>query len=256
MLRTHKLVVLLDTGNIHNFLDPAVLRKVPLRVDSGVQLWVRVAKGATVLSSGFCSAVSLKLQGHSFSLDFYLLPLGGCDAVLGVDWLRILGPVLWDFQILTMEFGQVFTRVILKGMMPSDVTLEDGSHFLRSSPSGNKGFFLQLGPPSLLASALASSDSTPAPLQDLLRSFESIFAESKGLPPKRSHDYQIVLHDPQSISVRPYDIRTSKKRKSKRSSRSCWILGSSSLVSVHVHLWSCWSGRRMGVGVYALITEL
>jgi hypothetical protein len=38
MLRTHKVVVLLDTGCTHNFLDPAVLRKVPLRVDSGVQL--------------------------------------------------------------------------------------------------------------------------------------------------------------------------------------------------------------------------
>jgi hypothetical protein len=96
-----------------------------------------------------CSAVSLKLQGHSFSVDFYLLPLGGCEAVLGVDWLRTLGPVLWDFQILTMEFGQGSTHVLLKGMMPSDVTLEDGSHFLCSSLSSNKGFFLQLGPSSV-----------------------------------------------------------------------------------------------------------
>jgi hypothetical protein len=37
-----------------------------------------------------------------------------------------------------------------------------------------------------------------------LQSFESIFAEPKGLPPPRSHDHQIVLHDPQPISVRPY----------------------------------------------------
>jgi hypothetical protein len=64
--------------------------------------------------------------------------------------------------------------------MPSDVTLEDGSHFLHSSPSGNKGLFLQLGPPSLQALATASSNWTPAPLQDLLRSFEPIFYRTQG----------------------------------------------------------------------------
>jgi hypothetical protein len=38
MLRTSKVLVLLDTGSTHNFLDPAVLRKLPLQVNSNVQL--------------------------------------------------------------------------------------------------------------------------------------------------------------------------------------------------------------------------
>lgn len=61
MLHMHQVVVLLDTGSTHNFLDPAVLRKVPLQVTSDIQLQVRVTYGATILSAGLCSAVSLKL---------------------------------------------------------------------------------------------------------------------------------------------------------------------------------------------------
>jgi hypothetical protein len=145
------------------------------------------------VSAGCCSAVPLKLQGRLFNVDFYLLPLGGCDAVLDVTWLRTLGPVLWDFHLLTMAFGQGTSQTILQGLTPSGFSLEDGTRFLRSSPASNKGFFLQVGPPRPSVSASALDDSTPAPLQDLLRSFESVFYEPKGLPPPRSHDHQIIL---------------------------------------------------------------
>ena len=37
-------------------------------------------------------------------VDFYLLPLRGCDAVLGAQWLQTLGPILWDFQQMWMQF--------------------------------------------------------------------------------------------------------------------------------------------------------
>jgi hypothetical protein len=36
-----------------------------------------------------------------FSID-----MGGCDIVLGVEWLHTLGPILMDFKDLTMQFQQ------------------------------------------------------------------------------------------------------------------------------------------------------
>ena len=36
-------------------------------------------------------------KSHMFAID-----MGGCDIVLGADWLRTLGPILMDFKALTM----------------------------------------------------------------------------------------------------------------------------------------------------------
>ena len=39
-------------------------------------------------------------------IDFYILMLNGVDAVLGVNWLQTLGPILWDFKAKSMVFKQ------------------------------------------------------------------------------------------------------------------------------------------------------
>ena len=40
-------------------------------------------------------------ESHMFSID-----MGGCDIVLGEEWIRNLGPILMDFKELTMQFDQ------------------------------------------------------------------------------------------------------------------------------------------------------
>lgn len=37
-------------------------------------------------------------------MDVILFPLAGCDLILGMQWLRTLGPITWDCSELTMEF--------------------------------------------------------------------------------------------------------------------------------------------------------
>lgn len=46
---------------------------------------------------------------------FYLLPLEGCEVVLGAHWLRTLGLVLWDFSHLRMKFNWKGRTYQLKG---------------------------------------------------------------------------------------------------------------------------------------------
>jgi hypothetical protein len=41
---------------------------------------------------------------EAFSIDCFALDLGGFDLVLGVQWLRTLGPIVWDFDALAMSF--------------------------------------------------------------------------------------------------------------------------------------------------------
>lgn len=77
------MVVWVDLGTIHNFLDPSIVKKTMLTVNGERHLSVKVANGEVISSNEYCDGVKLKLQGCQFETSFYVLPLVGCDVVLG-----------------------------------------------------------------------------------------------------------------------------------------------------------------------------
>lgn len=130
-IQNQRVVVLIDSSSTHNFLDPALLQKIPLLVAPTPTLQVKVANGAKLLSGGRCHSVALKLQGNTFITNFYVLTLGGCDVVLGIDWLRTLGPILWDFNLLTIQFQIGKETITFNGLSPTGLSLEEGHQFLK-----------------------------------------------------------------------------------------------------------------------------
>ncbi|KAK8918476.1 hypothetical protein KSP39_PZI021744 [Platanthera zijinensis] len=105
------------------------------------------------------------MQGVVFTSDMLILSLGGCDMVLGVQWLITLGPVNWDFYNLRLEFSSQGKQIVLRGSSPADQRL----------------------------------------LTALLHRFADLFAEPQGLPPQRDVDHRIVLKDKElDINLRPY----------------------------------------------------
>lgn len=107
------IVLLLDTGSTHNFMDYSALQKTQLPLTSQAQLSVKIANGQTLFSAGHCTNVSLQIQGNTYLSDFYILTLGWCDLVLGIEWLQTLGSILWDFENLQMEFSVLGQHQIL-----------------------------------------------------------------------------------------------------------------------------------------------
>jgi hypothetical protein len=200
LLHNHQVSILVDSGSTHNFLDSTLLTQVQLHITSTPLLQVKIADGTTIQSCGKVAFVTLKVQNHSISTSFYLIALGGCDIVLGVERLSTLGPILWDFTLMTMQFTHLGTPTLLTGLSFEGISMEEGFHFLKPSPSANKGFFLKL--------LSLEADSAPIPLtasiQSLVNSFAHVFAEPTGLPPSRGHDHQINLKGSQPINVRPY----------------------------------------------------
>jgi hypothetical protein len=67
-------------------------------------LSVKVANGDRVTSKGVCPKQLVSIDDEEFDLNCYILPLAGFDVILGVQWLRSLGPILWNFRALSMEF--------------------------------------------------------------------------------------------------------------------------------------------------------
>jgi hypothetical protein len=134
-----------------------------------------VANDEHVTCAGVIKAAPLFIDGAPFLADLFVMPLAGYDVVLGTRWLGALGPIIWDLANRSMTF-QHQGRTVCWSSVPT------------------------LGPPTL--SATTASE----PLLDgLLATFEDIFVEPTGLPPKRAHDHRIILKpDAQPVAVRPY----------------------------------------------------
>uniref|UniRef100_A0A803N656 Uncharacterized protein n=1 Tax=Chenopodium quinoa TaxID=63459 RepID=A0A803N656_CHEQI len=99
-----KLQILLDSGNTHNFIDLDKALKLACKVEYIPPLWIKVDDGNQMQCSQIIKGFTWKMQGADFTADVFLLPLSGSDLVLGIQWFVQVGPVLWDFSNLTMEF--------------------------------------------------------------------------------------------------------------------------------------------------------
>ena len=56
------------------------------------------------------------VQGVEFCINFHVLALGGCDVVLGTQWLSTLGEIQWNFKLLTMCFWYKDKQILLQGL--------------------------------------------------------------------------------------------------------------------------------------------
>lgn len=90
----HSRIPRYETGSLHCSTGVAADR-----------LQVLTASGDKLFTQGLCHSVNWTIQDFQFSTNFLLLPIKGCDLVLGTQWLLSLGPVVWDFSHLTMQFN-------------------------------------------------------------------------------------------------------------------------------------------------------
>jgi len=65
---------------------------------------VMVGNDGVMVYNHYHPQVPISIQGHSFTIDLYALPISGADIVLGVHWLRQLGPITTDYTTLSMSF--------------------------------------------------------------------------------------------------------------------------------------------------------
>ena len=107
--------ILIDSGSTHNFIDFNRALRLDCRVEKTTPMWVRVADGGQLKCDSLIKGFTWKMQGVIFSADVFLLPLSGSDMVLGIQWLAALGPIVWDFQQLSMEFKHLGNKIKLRG---------------------------------------------------------------------------------------------------------------------------------------------
>ena len=60
--------------------------------------------------------VAVTIGDEEFSINCFSISLGEFDLILGFDFLRTLGPVLWDCENLSMAFTRAGRRILWTGL--------------------------------------------------------------------------------------------------------------------------------------------
>jgi hypothetical protein len=128
--------------------------------------------------------VPIRIYDEDFTITCVGLNLGGFDFIIGFDFIRTLGPILWDCEALTLSFWRNGRRITWQGVAGA------------SAPH-----------PAASAQLLAATSRDPRlPLLDaLLQQHTAFFAEPTGFPPARPYDHRIhLLPGTAPVAVRPY----------------------------------------------------
>jgi hypothetical protein len=116
MIHGERLVALLDTGPTHNFLPATTMHRLALQPTGGDNLRMTVANGDRLRYHGLAQHVPLTIGDEHFTIMCASIDLGCFDFILGVDFLRTIGPILWDFDTLMMTFLHQGCRVRWEGL--------------------------------------------------------------------------------------------------------------------------------------------
>ncbi|KAK2987947.1 hypothetical protein RJ640_003425 [Escallonia rubra] len=115
-----------------------IAKKIGLAPNCEGEFEVAVASGEKLCNPGRCKGVCMMLQWVHLKVDLYLLPLEGCDAVLGAQWLSTLGPITWDFSKLEMSFKVNGKEVMLQGLIPGDDRVVNAKEYSSKKNNGIK----------------------------------------------------------------------------------------------------------------------
>lgn len=81
-----------------------------------------VGNGDKLRCNTFCSNLPVTLGKTQFLIDFYVLPISRADVILGIQWLKTLGPIVTDCANLSMQFQSLGSVITLQGIRQNSVS--------------------------------------------------------------------------------------------------------------------------------------
>lgn len=87
----HCVVILMDSGSTHNFLQSRLATFLHLLSTPTSTMPIMIGDGTILDCASMCPNILVTIQSHTFFVDLYPLPIGGAYIVLGVQCLKLLG---------------------------------------------------------------------------------------------------------------------------------------------------------------------
>ncbi|KAL6193211.1 hypothetical protein ACLB2K_034295 [Fragaria x ananassa] len=197
LINGHTIDVFVDCGSAIYFLHPAVATRLSLPRTAAEPLRFTSATGQTTKPSGLACGVTVKIQEYELTSDFLLLPVPGCDLLLGAQWLDTLGFIGWHFLEKVMMFVADGKHHVLYGIKQRPAT--EPSLNLMAILAQEQIDYATLGP------TVPPAEAHCPQVQQLLTNFHMLFEAPTGLPPIRAIDHRIpLLPSASPVNVRPY----------------------------------------------------
>ncbi|XP_006582654.1 uncharacterized protein [Glycine max] len=205
-IRNACITVLIDSGSTHNFLQPRVAHFLHLPIESTHPLRVLVGNGFMLDCDKRCPNTQLSIQSHSFSINFHLLQIRGADVVLGIEWLKQLGPITTDYTSFLMRFTHMGQEISLQADVatgPEPASVAQVKHMIHT---GSTSALFHL---CLLSETPTGTTTHPppiiTPIANLLLRYDKLFQPPRSLPPSREVNHRITLLPATApVNVRAY----------------------------------------------------
>ncbi|KZV50860.1 peroxidase 64 [Dorcoceras hygrometricum] len=200
-----EVVVMVDSGASHNFVSRKLVTELGLPVDESVRFGVCLGDGGRVPCHGLCKGLIVDLHSCVVEVDCYAFQLGGVDLILGVDWLRTLGEVLTNWELMRMSFSIGKETVTLMGEPRLSRAVSSLKSMLKITDMEFCGAIWYTGNGELEEERQEGTTPPTTELEELLKQYERLFDLPRTLPPTRTQDHAIRLKEGQGpVQVRPY----------------------------------------------------
>jgi hypothetical protein len=173
----------------HNFIHRRIAQETHCYIHAINNFQIMIANGGSMKCGGRCENVRLQIGDYHLKSHMFAIDMVGCDIVLGVDWLRTLGPILMDFIYLTMQFDQEGHQYKFQGIIFSSPKIISSHRMEKLLKKGHFGVIAQLH-----AIQATKTPLVPQDLQAILSKHQLVFSTPQGLPPSHGvHDHSIPL---------------------------------------------------------------
>jgi hypothetical protein len=143
-IKHQKVIILVDSGITHNFIHRRIAQETHCYIHAVNNFQIMIANGGSMKCGGRCENVCLQIGDYHLKSHMFIIDMGGCDIVLGADWLRTLDPILVDFKDLTMQFNQEGHQYKFQGITAGSSEIISSHRMEKLLKKGHSGVIAQL----------------------------------------------------------------------------------------------------------------
>ena len=179
------IIVLIDCGDSHNFISSSLISEISLPLVPTREFGVTLGTGEQIRSIRVCKQLCLHLPGIDIVSDFFPLPLGSSDLILGYEWLLSLGATHMNWKELTMEISVEGQQVQLRRDLSLYKTLVSLHAMHRTLLHEKKGILLECRQVSLVPIKHLLNGNMPLSIEvsTILEEYQDLFELPVGFPP-------------------------------------------------------------------------